>query len=182
MKALPWSALAMCIDCEGCISICHGNSVSYPAGSNGRYSMEISVRNTDRRLMDWLISNFGGRYQSTDQKADWKVSHLWRVTGRANREKILLGILPYLILKKEQALLALDFIRIPKFERQPERRHELMLACKKLNTRGRPAPTTNTLDNPESGLKIESDLASDNESALEVIRDGDKIPEVFDLA
>jgi hypothetical protein len=57
MKALPWSALAMCIDCEGCISISHNKS-------QGIYNQEISVVNTDRRLMDWLVSNFGGRYIS----------------------------------------------------------------------------------------------------------------------
>lgn len=145
MKKLPWPQLATWIDAEGCISIGF-NSYKGTKNSNGIYNMEISVRNTDRRLMDWLISNFGGRYGSTDQKASWKVSHLWRVTGRANRERILLGILPYLLLKREQAQLALDFIRIPKWERNVERRKELMLACKKLNARGRPAPTTNTLD------------------------------------
>jgi hypothetical protein len=177
MKVLPWSVLAMCIDCEGCITIGFNRWKGTP-NSNGIYNMEISVINTDRRLMDWLVSNFGGRYTSSEHKdhPEWKIRYQWRVTGRNNREKVLLGIIPYLILKREQAKLALEFIRIPKYERNVEQRKELMLACKQLNTKGRPAPTTNTLDCSFSEQKIESELTGDRESAPGVIQGGDKIP------
>ena len=177
MRDLPWSALAMCIDCEGCISI-HFNSWKGTPNSNGIYNMEIAVINTDLRLMEWLVSNFGGRYYSRSKNTpkEWKLSYQWRVTGRSNREKILLGILPYLLLKREQAKLAIEFIRIPKWGRAVDRRKELMIACKKLNARG-PAQTTNTLDPIEQLEKIESELTGDRESAPAVTPGGNGIPD-----
>lgn len=175
MKNLPWSALAMCFDCEGTISLGKHNKTK--EGNVVSIQLDLTIVNTDERLIKWLVSNFGGRYYLRNRYCDrWKPSFRWRVTGKANKEKILLGILPYLICKKNQALLALDFIRMPAHERKPEKRLSLMIACQKLNAKG-PALTTNTHDNPQTGLKIESEHYGDIVSAPLVTEGGDKIPD-----
>jgi hypothetical protein len=157
MKNLPWSALAMCFDCEGTISLGKHNKTE--EGEPTSVQLDLTIVNTDERLMVWLMRHFGGRYYlrpaySPKHKACFR----WRVTGKANKEKVLLGILPYLIIKREQAVLALEFVRMPVHHRDWEERQRLMVACQKLNAKG-PAQTTNTLDVPENGMKIESELA-----------------------
>lgn len=162
----------MCIDCEGTLSLARHNKDR--EGKAISIQSDICAVNTDVRLMKWLIPNFGGRYytrQSRDAE-NHKISFVWRVTGKKNKENIILGILPYLIMKREQAKLLLEFLRIP--GQNPARRLELMEACQKLNAKG-PAQTTNTLDNPDNGLKIESELIGDYESAPDVNQGEDRI-------
>ena len=179
MKNLPWSALAMCFDCEGTISLGRHNKTE-----NGKplsVQLDLTIVNTDERLMKWLMSNFGGRYYHRPTRdIRHKSCFRWRITGKSNKEKVLLGILPYLIIKEEQAKVALEFIRMPVHHRDWEARRVLMEACQKLNAKG-PAPTTNTLDDldgyaTDCGSKIESELHGDMQRAPGVIQGGDEIP------
>lgn len=163
MKSKNWSALAMCIDCEGTISLGKHNLTRQVPN----VGLDITIVNTDRRLMKWLIENFGGvYYHRPARNIKHKDCFMWRLTGKNNREHVLLGIIPHLIIKKEQAKLALEFLRLNGMH-CPEQRNDLMLKCQSLNAKG-PTATTNTLDTLES-VKIESDLTSDSESAPLVI-------------
>lgn len=166
MKVLPWSALAMCIDCEGTISICIHNR---PRGKEIRsVAADITVVNTDERLMKWLVSNFGGRYYTRPRRdPKHKIAMFWRLTGRANKERVLLGILPHLLMKRRQAELVLEYIRLGNAI-VPEERYKLLLRCQALNAKGPSTPETNTSDCPQTGQKIESELVSDYESAPDV--------------
>lgn len=122
----------------------------------------IQIANSNIELMKWLVRNFGGVYYSKPRhKENWKTGYTWRPKGRKNAETLLLGVLPYLVLKREQANLALEFIRLG-FEKNQSRRDELHLKCMELNRRG-VSPTTNTFDTEES-VKIESGLIGDYES------------------
>lgn len=173
MKASKWPYLAAMIDGEGCVCIS-----KYRKNANGHpgYIVTVSVTNTKEKLMKWLIANFGGRYftqwRHSDERAKNKrLIHTWRVSGRKNRETVLLGTIPYMLLKKEQALLALKFSRLDG-QQNPALREELMLACKALNHCV--SPTTNIVELAEqehSAMKIESELHGDVQSAPAVTQD-----------
>lgn len=188
-----WGYLAGIMDGEGTFAV-HKGSKPAPNG-NGymtaapRYNFSISVANTDERLMKWLVKNFGGSW-SWDKKRlneKWKRRCVWRSCGMRNKEIILLAILPYLVMKREQALVGLAFIRLYG-ESNPQKREELYQAMKKLNRRG-VLVTTNTDERslsdgkksmgwrwkpdevePELERMIESDLIRNNESAPGVIQ------------
>lgn len=131
-----------------------------------RFSIVMAVTNTDARLMVWLEKYFGGKayYNNKSKNPNSKPKHRWHVMGREHQERILLGILPYLVLKREQALIALEFIRMNS-EINPLKRQELYERMKPLNRRGK-LVETNTTDSVEPVTEmIESDLVGDYESA-----------------
>ena len=165
-----WSYLAGIFDGEGNFTL----SAYYRSDErNGRlrYSFQVGVKNTDLRLMRWLIQNFGGVYYSHQDKKhpEWKESHIWRPKGRRNTENLILGILPYLIVKSEQAKLALEWIRLDG-ENNPEKRVEMVKEMQRLNQRGT-SVETNTLSSRRVGLEptddemIEPSLTGDSECA-----------------
>jgi hypothetical protein len=174
-----WSYMAAMIDGEGCISIYRRLSdgekytrvhkVKANTNPYNQFSMRVQITNTDLRLMKWLISNFGGvYYQKTQGTGKHKPAFEWRPKGRANVEKLLLGILPYMVIKPEQAKIALEYIRMTiSGERNPDKREELYLRAKALNQKGE-CVETNTPDCPEDGQMIESDLDCEAESEGQV--------------
>jgi hypothetical protein len=122
----------------------------------------ISVKNTDERLMKWLQSRFGGQYYTEKRiEAAWKDAYKWHHCAE-NKEQFLLAILPYLVLKREQAKILLEFLRIEKWLKVPTKRQELYEKIVALNQRGKPVET-NTQDSSDEE-KIESVLIGDSES------------------
>lgn len=110
--------LAGIIDGEGTISICDKRVMKrksqgirktnkvYRARIN--FSTSVSVANTDPRIIDWLIQNFGGSMShSKRQEENWrpKITWIMKTTEMVN---ILTQIVPYLVLKKEQAILMIE--------------------------------------------------------------------------
>lgn len=180
-----WSYLAAMIDGEGCISIARRVSdhkvrneyKSRVKNSTGRvmpYSFRVAVDNTSLTLMKWLIFNFGGVYYTKNMAvANHKTSYNWRPKGRANIEAVLLGILPYLVIKQEQAEIGLEYVRM-NGEKNPDKREELYSRMRDLNRKGT-AVTTNTptfLAVNAEGM-IESDLTGDCERAPVVMPDSE---------
>jgi hypothetical protein len=165
--------LAGIVDGEGHITIARHKTDKYWKSdgtiglrkkTNVMYQNVLGVRNTDLRLMDWLKETFGGNYYKDNRKTrpeKWKISYCWHSTSNEKTELILLGILPYLILKREQAKIVLENIRlgIP----NPEKREQLFVKVKALNKRGKPVET-NTLDAPAMEPKIEPVLIRNDES------------------
>ena len=122
--------------------------------------------------MSWLVKHFGGQYYVHRRaKPQHKEAYGWRPKGRKNSEQLLLNILPYLVIKKEQAKIALEYVRLKHNtgfdETLAQKRKELMNTMQLLNKRGL-SVETNTL-NAEKSVMRESELISDNESAPEVI-------------
>lgn len=176
MDKSKWSYLAGLFDGEGCVSIASRPHKTVDKRNDEevtwkRTSCQISLANTDRGLMQWLISNFGGVYYTLSGNSrigqNWKPCYSWQPKGAKNRETFLLGILPYSIIKRERLLLALEYVRLPR-EAAAER-EVLVEKCRALNFRGR-SVETNTSDNSEE-LKIEPVLQGDLESALPVMVD-----------
>lgn len=163
-----WSYLAALIDGEGCISIYRRLQKTRKYAETDYWMMNhrLSVYNTNEKLMKWLISNFGGVYYTKSRRSDiHKVEYDWRPKGAKNLERMLLGVLPYLVIKKEQATILLEYIRISMYGERvnPKKREELRIRLAHLNKRG-DSVTTNTQDSSQNELKIESELTGDRES------------------
>jgi hypothetical protein len=105
----------------------------------------VQVTNTDRRIIDWLQERFGGSvYIFTRNSPIHKPRFNLRWVGK-HSTALLIVLLPYLVLKRQQAELCLRYYsegrnfhdgnnRLPEFEY--ERRKQLHAALKALNKRG----------------------------------------------
>jgi hypothetical protein len=107
MERKAWPYLAGLIDSEGSILI---------GKVNGGFYSKIKIANTDKRLMRWLIQNFGNAYSKfQDPRSNRKPVYTWQCYAH-QQESLLLGILPYLLAKKHQALNCLEFRRTESLE------------------------------------------------------------------
>lgn len=90
---LPY--LAGIIDGEGCIRV--NNSV------------RLMIANTDIHLIEWLSLNFGGYYWTNKRSQPrYKILYQWELSAK-KACKLLEMVYPFLIIKKAQAKLVLDF-------------------------------------------------------------------------
>jgi len=105
----------------------------------------LVVTNTDERIIDWLVHRFGGSIHHHERdNGVHKARHNWRLHGK-HATTLLEKLLPYLVLKHDQAQLAMSFYapgisfhhgarRLP--EQELERRKHLHSSLKALNKRG----------------------------------------------
>jgi len=133
--------------------------------TQGDYQLQVAIYNTSLKLMRWLVERVGGRFYVRSCKSwngkEGKPQYMWLPSGKRNREEFLLAVLPYLVIKTEQAKLALEFLRLP--YGSSVQREELAQKISLLNRREE-SVTTNTLNGSEEP-KIESGLAGDSKSA-----------------
>ena len=113
MEKKAWPYVAGLLDAEGTIQIAVDKR---PNGTVGM-GLQITITNTDIRLMKWLISNFGGRFYRRNNQRGFSSKespdiYFWFILGKANQEAFLLGIIPYILVKKQEAVLALEFLRL----------------------------------------------------------------------
>ncbi len=97
--------LAGILDGEGCLCIHHRTN-------RGRLShaANISVVNTNARLIRWIQKRFGGGTRLREwNNGKYKDSWTWSLCGGAEITAVLTAILPYLVIKQEQAELILEF-------------------------------------------------------------------------
>lgn len=169
-----WGYIAGIIDGEGTLSIGRSEYDANRKAENGRpartyhttgFHSRVSVKNTDLRLMKWFKSRVGGEwYKDTSKRPEnWKDSYVWVYGGIKLKEEFLLAILPYLVIKREQALVLLEFIKLGNV-RDSDKRQAFYEKIVALNQRGKPVET-NTQDSSEDEEKIESVLTGDGESA-----------------
>lgn len=135
-----YSYLAGILDGEGCITIGAGKKETCI-----NYNAIILVQNTSKVLIDWLQSRFGGQvYLSKKLTEKTKAAWMWRITKKKEIELLLLAVLPYLIIKKEQAKVLLAFVRLGS-DAMPELRAIYHTQLRILNARG-VSVTTNMQD------------------------------------
>lgn len=74
------------------------------------YGLTVIVVSKDKALPDWLYGQFGGYRGTTVRKQGWSpgVFHRWMI-GANRAAELLKDVLPYLILKAEQARVAIMF-------------------------------------------------------------------------
>lgn len=74
------------------------------------YNLRIIVINTNLDLMNWIVSNFGGKYSLRKRIPGRKTCYRW---AKCSREAayIIEQCLPYLIIKKPHALIFIEFMK-----------------------------------------------------------------------
>ena len=164
----------MAIDAEGCICISRTLLKTRTGNDYFGYDLKVSVANTSMKLMRWLVRYFGGEFRPK-QKGKLGVEQCfeWFITGGYEKiETMLLGTLPYHIIKREQALIALEWTRM-RGKENPTRRAELHAACMALNS-GKSVETNMSGTSDVMDVKIESDLQGDLQSVPDVNRGSDR--------
>lgn len=155
--------LAGLIDGEGYISIKPGKS---KAGIWFGPVIKMALTEKSAYILFEIKELLGGYvYRRTYKNPKYNVSFYWEVYGFDNVEKVLRYILPYLILKKEQAKLVLSLIKtkIPMtiskngtFVKMNEsivnKRRSLYYLVKKMNERGR-LPASTEREHPQIAEK-----------------------------
>lgn len=99
------------IDGEGCISI--GKQYSQPKRLLQRrhyYNLAVIVVTKDEHLTKWLYGNYGGTVNVVT-RGGWQRRGVYKrwVVHSVRAQGVLKDILPYLILKKDQARTAIEF-------------------------------------------------------------------------
>jgi hypothetical protein len=92
------SYLAGIIDGEGSFGLNKGG------GSWMSTRVQLVVGSKDKRLIDWLLQNVGGRsYIRRNSGLKRGILHIWMLTKVLDVLKVLKMIHPYLVIKKEKA-------------------------------------------------------------------------------
>lgn len=166
--------MAGIMDGEGSFSISKVTLRTVAGNPYFGYDCKIMVGNTSEVLIKWIAERFGGVYRVSVShvsklarqwgQSQCKPCYRWTCEGYRNQELFLLAIIPYLVIKREQAKVALEWTRMVNVKNPTKRLdlHRKMIALNKGLS-----PTTNT---PHilaacNGVKIESDLMGDHESA-----------------
>lgn len=134
MDDLSLARLAMAIDCEGGIYVGR-NAVR----SSTIYSLHVAVFNTNYVLIDWIrfVFESGSVFERTRNNCKTAYQIYW---GSNKAAEILKPILPYLLLKREQAELGIEIqstMRYAGGDRVPPdvncKRNEIYLRIRELN-------------------------------------------------
>lgn len=109
---VDWARLAAFIDGEGHIRIHeHYTKHARKHGWGPTLYVYLTIDNTDIRLVNWLRETFGGcvnlNREFKPSKA-WKTCFKWTVSSRF-AAMLLESCLPYFVMKREQAEIALQF-------------------------------------------------------------------------
>lgn len=112
LNSTKWSYLAGLFDGEGTVCI----STSHNKNGTVIFQMNVKVANTKLELMQWLVKNFGGAYFVSNAKNDankrYSTQYSWQPKGKNNRKEVLVNMLPYLVIKRQQALVGLEFEKV----------------------------------------------------------------------
>lgn len=101
--------LAGIVDGEGHFNI-HKTRAGNQRCTNTRFQAEVIIVNSSYALMEWLIETFGSSICARKKdKAHYKQTWRWRI-GANNAAELCRWLLPYLIIKKQQAELLIEFI------------------------------------------------------------------------
>ena len=169
-----WAYAAAMMDGEGSFSITHGTGKSKAGKPYLLFDMKVMISNTSVALMDWLKEKFEGTYFVTVKHISKKARangqtklrpcYRWIANKYALQEWFIKGIYPYLIIKKRQADVALEFLTLFGMK-VPEKRQELREMMLSLNRVGSPEANTSGVSSSSDEIKIESELIGDYESA-----------------
>jgi len=124
---------------------------SFSIGGSSRshiHATQINVGNTDLRLLHWIVERFGGNVH-VERRHNPAHAKIWRWYSHVgNLDQMIRAVLPYLVIKREQAELVLAYRKtlangIAGYRKHPvlpesvkQQRHELQSALHVLNKRG----------------------------------------------
>jgi hypothetical protein len=134
--------LAGILDGEGTITVTRNRQYKRPTF---QYRVRLAVYNTNKSLIDWLCQEFGGTVSCNKSRiVGSKDLYVWRLMSLKDIQKLLKECIEFLIVKKRQAELALEFISERKFKNSfgklnrsySEIEENIHLEIRKLNKRG----------------------------------------------
>lgn len=152
MKDHTKAYVAGLMDAEGCFSIYKATPRS---GERTPYQPRIVLSSVDLPVVKWLVKTFGGFYTKHLPKKG-RVWYQWNLNGTKSAMGFLSDTLPYLKIKKEEALVLQEFYSLGSVQ-NPETRQALMEKIRRM--KNRECVTTDTLDGEISGNKIHAYLA-----------------------
>lgn len=127
------------VDCDGSIW------VTRYARKSGKfaYRLRLNVTNTRRPLLVWFSNYFGGGTVTSNRREDraWKTCYCWAISGE-RAVAFLELVLPYLVIKRKQAVLGLEFgsthvgSGVPLTENFVRHRERIYQEMRRLNARG----------------------------------------------
>jgi hypothetical protein len=119
---MKWPYLAGVMDAEGTFTVRKDFRGTYI-----HYGIWARLGNTNEHLINWLNTFFQVESIEDDKSYYWFLPH-----DRKGKEKFILAILPFLVTKKEQAKVLLDYIKMGD-EKNPLKREQLYQKCFALN-------------------------------------------------
>ena len=129
--------IAGMLDGEGCISIMRRKQKrSYGRGVYTDYSIHVTVATgTVMPTLQWIQARTGGTIYTQKMRGNRKDGHRLTIYKRDEALKFLRIISPYLLTKKVQAEVAMEFLGLCS-SFNPERRATLHMTMMGLNKRG----------------------------------------------
>lgn len=101
-KTTDLAYLAGFLDGEGCISGTTGGR--YKEGRSRPYYTRVVIGQKDPTPLLWIQRRFGGRVFEQKRKPPYTSSFRWILNKQEDIEALLPLIIPYLIVKREQAI------------------------------------------------------------------------------
>jgi hypothetical protein len=117
-----WPYLAGLMDAEGTFTVRRDIRETYV-----HYGIWARLGNTNKQVIDWLEISFGVKAIRDSKSWYWPLPY-----ERKEKERFLLHLLPYLVTKREQAKVLLEYIRMGE-EKNPAKRETLYQQCFDLN-------------------------------------------------
>lgn len=110
LKEVDKAYLAGFLDGEGSISICRSKPNNHWRYRTYRYTLEVTVTNTNKKIIELLANLFEGSWMRIRHHNNpvWKDAYCIRWAS-VKAKNLLEMLLPYLIIKKKQAELAVEF-------------------------------------------------------------------------
>lgn len=144
MDNIKWSYTAGLFDGEGTFTISSLKRNELP----DYVFAEIYITNTNQEVMSWLKDNFGGSIRLSRRLGkNWKDCYKWFLPAK-RRKEFITKILPYLIIKKNQAKLLLELFTLMENQKASLRgkngltleesklRQDILVKVKSYNKRG----------------------------------------------
>lgn len=139
--------MAGIMDGDRCFMVARGNHGSYV-----NYRPLICFTNGSRPLLEWAVKHFGGclhrqkAHLSTNGYVSKELFH-WRLYGRTSVRSFLASLIPYLMEKKQQAQLLLDYVNL-EGRNVPSERETIYLRLREMKQSG--CVTTDTLNDSKT--------------------------------
>ena len=107
--------LAGLVDGEGSITI---RKTSRQRTNTHQYSLQLVIANTSLKLSKWMsvlgIKGYIWNRNAINQNPKWRLSFTYHFNGKEARDLLWL-LLPYLVIKPEQARLGINFCEVKGF-------------------------------------------------------------------
>ena len=165
MKEKTKAYMAGAMDAEGtfCITTCIHTSLGHRL-----YDPTVRYRNTFKPVFKWIVHHFGGTvYYHKPGGLSVKDSWDWSTDSYKHSSTFISQIVPYLVIKKDQARLLMEFYSLYR-QQVPQRRQELYDKLQGLNERS--SVTTEMQDLPFKNNLINAYFAGffDGEGSINV--------------